>query len=78
MEIMLSNIQFDVFFAWCRICLFHYVGAKVTGCQIVHFVILVPNCLFTCLVPNCPFFISWYQIVLLQYSLKDVFDWAIN
>ena len=46
----------------------HYVGAKLSGCQMVrcqifYFLILVPNCPFAFLVPNYPFLLSCRQIV---------------
>ena len=37
--------------------------------QIVHFLILLPNCLFAFLVPNCPFLLSWCRIVRCQIVL---------
>ena len=42
-------------------------------CQIVRFLIQVPNCLFAFLVPNCPFLLSWCQIVPCQIVLPPKF-----
>ena len=39
---------------------------QIVRCQIVHFLILLPNCPFAVLVPNCPFLLSWCQIVRCQ------------
>ena len=38
-----------------------------TGCQIVHFIILVSTCVYAFLAPNCPLLLSWCHIVQVPY-----------
>ena len=57
------NYNLDVIFFLVPNCPFYYVGAKLSGCQIVRCqIVLVPNCpgaklsAFITLVPNCPLY----------------------
>ena len=63
-----KNFNFNISNVWCQIVLVpncpvpNCPGAKMSGCQIVHFYYLGAKLsAFIILVPNCPLLLSWCQ-----------------